>query len=72
MVNVLEDYTLMMYPSVVYTKDIMRNMKATGPTLMSGSGPTVYTICGSSEEADAIRDRMLDINAESYSVRTTS
>ena len=71
MVNVLENYTLMMYPSVVYTKDTMKNMKAAGPTLMSGSGPTVYTICGSAEEADAIRDRMLSINEESYSVRTT-
>lgn len=71
MVNVLENYTLKVYPNVVYTKDTIQKLAPSGPTLMSGSGPTVFAICGSAEEADAIAEKMLSVNEESFSVHTT-
>ncbi len=71
MVNVLENYTLKVYPNVVYTKDTIQKLGPTGPTLMSGSGPTVFAICENKEEADEIASKMLEVNAESFSVRTT-
>ena len=71
MVNVLENYTLKVYSTVVYTKDKMQETGLAQHVLMSGSGPTVFAICEDKEHADALRDVMLDINAESFSVRTT-
>ena len=71
MVNVLENYTLMMYPNVVYTKDKMQESALAKHVLMSGSGPTVFAVCESEELADELRDVMLEVNTESYSVKTT-
>ena len=71
MINVLENYTLNVYPNVMYTKDKMQELGPSGPVLMSGSGPTVYCICSSQEEADRISTAMAAINKESFSVITT-
>lgn len=71
MINVLENYTLLMYPIVMYTKDKMHDLCKTGHVLMSGSGPTVFAVCRTGEEADRLRDEMRCINEESFSVRTT-
>lgn len=71
MVNVLENFTLNEYSIVVYTKDKMQEMCNRGSVLMSGSGPTVFGICGSREEAKRICSAMLEINRESFWTRTT-
>lgn len=71
MINVLENYTLKVYPSVMYAKDKIKSLYSNGPVLMSGSGPTVFAVCPTAEEADRICAAMLAINEESYSVHTT-
>ena len=71
MINVLENYTLKVYPSVMYAKDKIKSLYSNGPVLMSGSGPTVFAVCHTAEEADRICTAMLSINEESYSVHTT-
>ncbi len=71
MINVLENFTLKQYPIVVYTKDKMQEMCNHGKVLMSGSGPTVYGLCASRDEAKKICDKMKEINRESYWTRTT-
>lgn len=71
MINVLENYTLRKYPIVVYTKNKIQDMCNPRPALMSGSGPTVFGICGSREEARRICGEMLAVNRESFWTRTT-
>lgn len=71
MVNVLENFTLKSYPNVMYTKNIMSDLCNLGYALMSGSGPSVFCLCETAEEADEIRKEMLKINKESFSTRTT-
>ena len=71
MVNVLENYTLKEYPTVVYTKNKMQKMCAGRAVLMSGSGPSVYGLTGSIKESRAICAEMAKINRESFWTRTT-
>ncbi|MDO4393090.1 MAG: 4-(cytidine 5'-diphospho)-2-C-methyl-D-erythritol kinase [Bacillota bacterium] len=71
MINVLENYTLKVYPSVMYAKDMISTLYSNGPVLMSGSGPTVFAVCSTKEEADGICHAMLPVNKESFSVYTT-
>ena len=71
MVNVLENFTLTRYPVIVYTKNKMQEECKTGCVLMSGSGPTVFGLCRSIDEAKRVCRTMLDINKESMWTRTT-
>lgn len=71
MINVLENFTLKRYPIVVYTKDKMQDMCKIGDVLMSGSGPTVFGLCSSRDEAKRICESMREINRESFWTRTT-
>ena len=57
MVNVLEKFTLKRYSVVVYTKDKVQDV-CNGPVLMSGSGPTIYCLCKSEEEARSVCERL--------------
>jgi hypothetical protein len=70
-INVLENYTLKRYPIVVYTKNKMQELCNQGKVLMSGSGPTVFGLCGSREEAKSICEQMQEVNRESFWTRTT-
>ena len=70
MINVLENYTLRMYPIVVYTKNKIQDEYNSKP-LMSGSGPTVFCLCKGEEEAVRICEGMTGINEESYWTQTT-
>ena len=82
MVNVLENYTLMEYPTVVYTKNKMQELCNHGKVLMSGSGPTVFGICADRKEAQPLcrllhdRRRMVgtgqESNGDGYSERNLS
>ena len=71
MVNVLENYTLKRYPIVVYTKNKMQGLCNRGQVLMSGSGPTVFGLCKSSEDARSVCREMKAENRESFWTRTT-
>lgn len=71
MVNVLENYTLKEYPTVVYTKNKMQKLCDPDAVLMSGSGPTVFALTGSKEESQRICEEMKKDNKESYWTRTT-
>ncbi|MBQ9059696.1 MAG: 4-(cytidine 5'-diphospho)-2-C-methyl-D-erythritol kinase [Firmicutes bacterium] len=71
MINVLENFTLKKYPIVVYTKDKMQGLCNQGKVLMSGSGPTVFGLCGSRDEAKQICVQMRETNRESFWTRTT-
>ena len=71
MVNVLENFTLKVYPIVMYTKNKMQEMCAGRAVLMSGSGPSVYGLAGSIKESRAICAELAKINRESFWTRTT-
>ena len=71
MVNVLENYTLMEYPTVVYTKNKMQEFCGERAVLMSGSGPSVYGLTDSIRQSRSICDEMLKLNRESFWTRTT-
>ncbi len=71
LVNVLENYTLKEYPTVVYTKNKIEQVGKTEAVLMSGSGPTVFGICSSREEAQRICEELRMINEESFWTETT-
>ena len=71
MINVLENFTLKRYSIVVYTKNKMQDLCKNGKVLMSGSGPTVFGLCESREEAKRISAEMQEINRESFWTRTT-
>ena len=71
MVNVLENYTLMEYPTVVYTKNKMQELCGERAVLMSGSGPSVYGLTDSIRQSRSICDEMIKLNRESFWTRTT-
>ena len=71
MVNVLENYTLKEYPTVVYTKNKMQELCGGRAVLMSGSGPSVYGLADSIKQSRMICDEMAQINRESFWTRTT-
>lgn len=71
MVNVLENFTLKEYPTVVYTKNKMQELCGRDSVLMSGSGPTVFALTDSRDEAKSVCRKMKEDNRESYWTRTT-
>lgn len=71
MINVLELFTLKRYDNVVYTKNKMQNISPGAPVLMSGSGPTVYSLFKTQKEALPAYRGMKRVNRETYLVRTT-
>ena len=71
MVNVLENYTLMEYPTVVYTKNKMQELCGGRAVLMSGSGPSVYGLVESIRQSRTVCAEMAKINRESFWTRTT-
>ncbi len=71
MANVLEFYTLKMYDTVVYTKNKMAEVCPNAKVLMSGSGPTIYGIYGTLEDAQRVYSEMKTINKETFLTETT-
>lgn len=71
MINILETFTLERYPSVMQTKERMQELLGSERVLMSGSGPTVFGICSTREQAQQICQEMLAYNKESFWTRTT-
>lgn len=70
MVNVLELFTLKRYPVVVYTKNKIQDT-CRHKALMSGSGPSVFCLCNSEEEAADICRELATMNEESFCTQTT-
>jgi 4-diphosphocytidyl-2-C-methyl-D-erythritol kinase len=68
MENALEDVTLKLYPEVKRIKNIMKHMGAPG-VLMSGSGPTVYSLVENYSQAKRIYNGMRGFCQEVYLVR---
>jgi 4-diphosphocytidyl-2-C-methyl-D-erythritol kinase len=56
--NDLEKAVFPEYPEVGQLKQVMSSLGGLG-TMMSGSGPTVFTLCSSLEEAKAIKEQLL-------------
>jgi 4-diphosphocytidyl-2-C-methyl-D-erythritol kinase len=71
MINLLENFTLREYASVVCTKERLQELLGKSNVLMSGSGPTVFGLCDSKEQAQQICSNMEQYNKESYWTRTT-
>ncbi len=55
--NDLEKVVLPEYPQVAQLRDILQQAGGLG-TMMSGSGPTVFTLCQSQEEAQNIKNQV--------------
>ena len=71
MINLLENFTLKEYANVVCTKERMQELLGKANVLMSGSGPTVFGLCDSREQAQQVCAQMEQLNRESYWTRTT-
>jgi len=71
MINVLENFTLKRYPTVMYTKNKVKELLDGEPVLMSGSGPTIFALCRSKEAAQKACREMRKINRETFWTETT-
>lgn len=71
MINLLENFTLERYPIVMYTKQNMQELLGAENVLMSGSGPTVFGLCDSRQQAQQACEQMKQRNKESFWTRTT-
>ena len=70
MFNVLERITVKVQPSIVDIKQRLLDAGAVA-AVMSGSGPTVFALAHSKEDAQLIADAVRDINAKIFVTRTT-
>lgn len=73
MINVLENYTLTAYPEVRELKTFMEgNLEGALVVLMSGSGPSVFALFDSDDEANATRGlkALKDAGYEAHLART--
>lgn len=68
-INVLELYTLKAYPQVAELKSVMSRMGGL-VTLMSGSGPTVFSVFESNEQAASAREQLAALGYTAYQTRT--
>ena len=71
MINLLENFTLKEYANVVCTKENLQELLGENNVLMSGSGPTVFGLCDSREQAQQVCRIMEQYNKESFWTRTT-
>ena len=71
MVNVLENFTLTRYPKVMYTKNKVKRLLGEEAVLMSGSGPTIFALCKTREEAQHACEQLKKENRETFWTRTT-
>ena len=71
MINVLENFTLTRYPSVMYTKNNVERLFDEKAVLMSGSGPTIFALCKTRAEAQRAYEELKEYNKETFWTRTT-
>lgn len=70
MVNVLENYSLKEYPTIVYTKNKIITEGKAYRALMSGSGPTVFGLYTSKRKGTAAYSKLKTLNKETFLVKT--
>jgi len=70
MVNVLENYSLKEYPTVMYTKNKMIQEGKAYKALMSGSGPTVFGLYTSKRKGEAAYSKLKTLNKETFLIKT--
>lgn len=70
MTNVLENYSLKEYPSIVYTKNKIAQEGKAYKTLMSGSGPTVFGLYTSKRKGMAAYSKLKTLNEETFLIKT--
>lgn len=71
MINILETFTLTRYSSVMYTKNKVERLLGEEAVLMSGSGPTIFALCKSRNEAQHACEELKQYNKETFWTRTT-
>lgn len=70
MINVLEQYTAKAYPQVEDTIAKVRQCADKGQVLMSGSGPTVFSVFMNQDELESQYQCMRRVNTETIRTRT--
>ncbi len=70
MTNVLENYSLKEYPTIVYTKNKIVQEGKAYKALMSGSGPTVFGLFTSKRKGTAAFMKLRALNKETFLVKT--
>lgn len=69
-INVLEEYTLKEYQKVGELKDIMRTFPGGNHAMMSGSGPTIFAITKTMDDAIKMSEALRKQGYEAYWTRT--
>ncbi|MCU7497126.1 MAG: hypothetical protein HF311_16765 [Ignavibacteria bacterium] len=70
MTNVLENYSLREYPTIMYTKNMIVQEGKANKALMSGSGPTVFGLYTSRKKGTAAYSKLKTLNKETFLIRT--
>ncbi|WP_027400310.1 4-(cytidine 5'-diphospho)-2-C-methyl-D-erythritol kinase [Anaerovorax odorimutans] len=69
LINVLESVSLKEYPVIVYTKNKFEEIQKGHKALMSGSGPTVFSLYFNKNKAKRIYSKLKEINDETFLVK---
>jgi 4-diphosphocytidyl-2-C-methyl-D-erythritol kinase len=70
MTNVLENYSLKEYPTIMYTKNMIVQEGKAYKVLMSGSGPTVFGLFTSKRKGTAAYSELKSLNKETFLIKT--
>lgn len=70
MINVLENYSLNEYPTIMYTKNKIVQEGKAYKALMSGSGPTVFGLYTSRKKGEAAYSKLKTLNEETFLIKT--
>lgn len=62
--NDLEKIVLPAYPEVLKLREVFANLEGVLGTMMSGSGPTVFALCESQEQAEQVKLQIQEIIAD--------
>lgn len=68
--NVLESVCEMRYPSIVYTKSIMESEEGKFRSMMSGSGPAVFSLIKDEALAGKLYQKIKEVNPETFLTKT--
>ncbi len=68
--NVLESVCEMRYPSITYTKNIMGSQEGKFRSMMSGSGPAVFSLMQDEPSAERLYRKIKEVNSETFLTKT--
>lgn len=69
LINVLENVTLKEYPIIMYTKNKIEEQGKGHKALMSGSGPTIFSLYANKNKAKITFGKLKDLNNETFLVK---